>query len=161
MSFSQYPLRCRFWAELTQNLALSASWPIWVNHCIDSISLFCDHEGISGINTNAEHKRAILVLSDRIQNRVCIEKNLISLCLGNLADFHKLFYRVEAIVSENYAEWSEIVLGACSLDELQYSKNVSMSFLASWWRNLDFCWPNAGNLSITQFCGSQIFAQKS
>ena len=75
-----------------------------VNHGIDSISLFCDQEGIYGVNTNAEHKRAILALSDRIQNRVCIEKNLISLCLGNLADFHKLFYRVEAIVSENYAE---------------------------------------------------------
>ena len=26
MAFSQYPLRCRFWAELTQNLSLSASW---------------------------------------------------------------------------------------------------------------------------------------
>ena len=26
MAFSQYPLRCRFWAELTQNQALSASW---------------------------------------------------------------------------------------------------------------------------------------
>ena len=26
MAFSQYPLRCRFWAELTQNQSLSASW---------------------------------------------------------------------------------------------------------------------------------------
>jgi hypothetical protein len=161
MGFSQYPLRCRFWAELTQNLSSSAGWPMSVNHCIDSISLFCDHEGISGVNTNAEHKRAILALSDRIQNRVWIEKNLISLYLGDLGGFQKLFDMVKSIVSENYAEWSETVAGACSLDELQHSKNSTMSFLASWWRNLDYCWANAWNLSIAQFCGSQIFAQKS
>ena len=102
-----------------------------VNHCIDSVSLFCGHEGISGVNTNAEHKRAILVLSDRIQNRVCIEKNLISLCLGRFADFPKLFDMVKSIVSENYAERSETVAGACSLDELHHSKNCFDDVLAT------------------------------
>ena len=66
-----------------------------VNHCIDSISLFCDHEGISGDNTNAEHKRAILALSDRIQKTMCIEKNLLSLCLGDLGGFQKLSVMVK------------------------------------------------------------------
>ena len=47
-----------------------------VNHCIDSISLFCDHEGISGVNPNTKHKHSILVLSDPIQNMMCVEKNL-------------------------------------------------------------------------------------
>ena len=109
-----------------------------VNHCIDSISLFCDHEGISGVNTNAEHKRAILALSDRIQNRVWIEKNLISLYLGDLGGFQKLFDMVKSIVREDPDELERNIWRASCYDDLQHWKNSSFD-------NFDFLmtseWP--------------------